>query len=256
MEMEFIDSHAHIYLEDFKGEVDEIIRRYKEEKVTKVLLPNIDASTIDQLKGLAKKEVSCQPMMGLHPCYVKENYKDELIKIKRELVNDSYIAVGEIGTDLYWDKSLWKEQKAALIEQVNWSKDLNLPIVLHSRDSIDETIEIISSEQDGSLRGVFHCFTGSAEQARKIIDLGFYMGIGGVLTFKNSGLDKEIMGIGLENMLLETDSPYLSPVPYRGKRNEPSYIIKVAEKLSADFEVSLSEVAEKTTRNTIKLFGL
>ena len=255
--MNLIDTHSHIYLQEFAEDRHDIFERSDNESVRKIMLPAIDSTTHKQMLDLEeeKKEI-CLAMMGLHPCSVKENYKDELKIVRDYLEKRPFIAVGEIGLDFYWDKTFSKEQYVAFHEQIEWALQFDLPIVIHSRDSIDECIEVVASHQRGNLRGVFHCFSGNAEQANKIIELGFYMGIGGVVTFKNSGLDKVIKDITLDNIVLETDAPYLAPVPFRGKRNEPSYLKYVVEKLSQIKNCSVDEVAEITTANAMKLFRL
>jgi TatD DNase family protein len=201
---------------------------------------------------------SCFPMMGLHPCDVsEENYKHEIAHVEEELETGKYIAVGEIGLDLHWDKSTLEIQKKAFIHQIELAKKYKLPIAIHVRDSFNEAIEIIEELNDKNLRGVFHCFTGSNEDAERVINLGgFYLGIGGVLTFKNSGLDKTIVAIDLKHLILETDAPYLAPTPNRGKRNESKYIVNIAEKLAEVHQTSIEKVAETTTLNAKKLFGL
>ena len=195
-------------------------------------------------------------MMGLHPCSVDKDFQRELYRVEEWLAKRKFIAVGEIGTDLYWDKTYWEQQKEAFTIQVNWAKQYGLPVVIHSRESIDETIELVESLQDGRLTGVFHCFTGSVAQAQKIAALNFYMGIGGVATFKKSGLDLVIPEIPLERIVLETDAPYLAPVPHRGKRNEPSYIPLIADKVAELKKITPEALAEATTANAIKLFKL
>lgn len=255
--MELIDTHSHLYLPDFKSDFDEVLLRCKENEVRKVLLPNIDSTTIDDLKRLPKDYPNTfYPMMGLHPCSVKDNYRDELTIVEQELRINEYIAVGEIGLDLYWDKTFHSEQIDAFKKQINWAKELNLPIVIHSRESFDEIVEILKPLKDDNLKGVFHCFTGTVEDAAKVIELGFFMGIGGVVTFKNSGLDKVVGKINLDHIILETDSPYLTPVPYRGKRNESAYTKIVVEKISEIKKISVEEIAAITSANAKKLFAI
>ena len=253
--MKLIDTHAHIYLDHFKDDLAETVTRAKGNSVEKVYLPNIDSSTIDDLHFLERQYPDFfVAMMGLHPCSVKENYKDELKIVSEWLEKRTYSAVGEIGIDLYWDKSFHKEQIDAFRYQINLSRDYGIPFVIHSRDSLDETIAIVSEMQDGSLNGIFHRFNGTSEQGRKVVDAGFYMGIGGVLTYKNSGVAENIKNLPLENMVLETDAPYLSPVPYRGKRNESSYVLNIANNLSEVKGVDIQEIARITTRNAEKIF--
>lgn len=253
---QFIDSHAHIYLDKFKKDIDEVLQRSFDKGVNKIFMPNIDHTSIDDMLELENKYPdNCIPMMGLHPCSVNKNFEKELYLVEEWLNKRDFAAVGEIGTDLYWDKSFWEQQKEAFTIQVKWAKEKNLPVVIHCRDSIDETIALVEELQDDSLRGVFHCFTGSVDQAKRIEALGFYLGLGGVSTFKNGGMDKVIPELSIEKIVLETDSPYLAPAPHRGKRNEPSYIPDIAKKIATYLEKGLDEVAEITTQNSLNLFA-
>jgi TatD DNase family protein len=217
-------------------------------------MPNIDQSSIDRMLELESKDSRCIPMIGLHPCSVEKGFEKELYIVEDWLSKRKWVAVGEIGTDLYWDKTFWAQQQEAFKIQCHWAIKDDIPVVIHCRESIDETIRLIESIGDKKLGGVFHCFTGTVEQAKKIIDLGFYLGIGGVVTFKNGGLDKVIPHLDNNKMVLETDSPYLSPTPNRGKRNEPSYINLVASKVAEFKNITVDEVAEMTTRNALNLF--
>ena len=251
----FIDTHAHIYHEDFKVDWPDMLQRCREAKVNQVYMPNVDHESIDGMLELeSRSEGMCHAMMGLHPCSVKRGFERELYIVENWLARREFAAVGEIGTDLYWDKTLFEEQKEAFSIQVNWAKQYKLPVVIHCRESIDETIALVEQAKDEYLRGIFHCFTGDAAQAKRIIELGFLLGIGGVATFKNGGLDKVLPEISLEHLVLETDAPYLAPVPFRGKRNLPEYIIKVAEKISEIKKVSVEIVAEITTNNSKIIF--
>jgi len=251
-----VDTHAHLYLEQFDEDRDEMLQRARDAGIKKFFLPNIDSSTIEIMLAMEKNYPGeCFAMMGLHPCSVKGNYKEELAVAEKWLKERPFVAVGEIGTDLYWDKTFVEEQKDAFRIQANWAKDLGIPIVIHCRDSMDMTIELVTEAQDGRLRGIFHCFGGSLEQANTIIDLGFYMGIGGVLTFKKSGLDETVKNISLDHLVLETDSPYLAPTPFRGKRNESAYIHQIGEKLASVKETTFEEVARVTSENAGKIFG-
>ena len=253
----FIDSHAHLYLPQFEDDIDEVIQRAIESNVQKIFLPNIDSSTTNAMFKLSEKypEV-CFPMMGLHPCSVKENYKDELAHIKEVKEQRKIYGVGELGIDLYWDKSFKEEQIAAFQTQIEWAIEWKLPIVIHSREALPLTIEIVENMNHPDLTGVFHCFAGTIEQAERIQAVGFYMGIGGVSTFKNGGMDKTLPDMDLDGLILETDSPYLPPVPHRGKRNESSYISIVAERIAILKDIALEEVMKKTTYNSQQLFGL
>ncbi len=254
--MRLVDTHAHLYLGQFDADRDEMIQRAIEKGVDKFFLPNIDSASIEGMLALEEAYPEhCFPMMGLHPCSVRENFEEELAIVRQWLDERPFSAVGEIGIDLYWDKAYFEQQKEAFLVQAAWAKELGMPIVIHTREAIDITIDLVESIKDERLQGVFHCFSGSPEQARRILGLGFYLGIGGVLTFKNSGLDKVMASIGLEGVVLETDAPYLAPVPYRGQRNESAYVYLVAEKLARIKELSVEEVAEATTRNAEALFS-
>jgi TatD DNase family protein len=255
--MNLIDSHSHIYLPDFDDDRGIVLENAEKEGVRKILMPAIDSSTHELMIGLELTYPGfCSSMMGLHPCSVKDNYKDEL-KIAREYLEKSaFVAVGEIGLDFYWDKTFTDQQYNAFHEQAEWALHFNLPIVIHSRNSIDECIRVVAEHQRGGLKGVFHCFSGNLTQAKQVIDLGFYLGIGGVVTFKNSGLDKVMESVLPENIVLETDAPYLAPVPFRGKRNEPAYLKYVVEKLAGIKNLSEEEIACVTTANAQKLFGV
>lgn len=251
----WIDTHAHIYLSEFDTDKEQMIGRCKEAGVKKVFMPNIDHTSIDaMMEWEITNDPLCIAMMGLHPCSVKKDFEKELYLAENWLSKRSFAAIGEMGTDLYWDKSFWEEQKEAFKIQVAWAKQYNLPIVIHCRESIEETITLIEELKSEKLRGVFHCFTGTAEQATRINKLGFYLGLGGVATFKNSGLDKVIPNLDLDYLILETDSPYLSPVPYRGKRNEPSYIPIIGEKIAQLMNKSVDEIQLATTNNALTLF--
>ncbi len=252
-----IDTHAHIYLPEFDADRNEIILNAKSAGVTKILLPGIDSETIPALLQLAQNEPEFVfPMMGLHPCSVKANFEAELQIVEDYFNNPNYtfIAVGECGLDYYWDKTHIDLQKQAFAFQIKLAKKLQLPIVIHSRESIDDCIEMIAQHKDENLRGVFHCFSGDAIQLEKIIALGFYAGIGGVATFKNGGLDKILAQKHLPNLLLETDAPYLAPVPFRGKRNEPAYLTHVVKKLSEIIGITEQEIVDSTTANANRLF--
>lgn len=254
--MYFIDTHSHIYLQDFAADIGKVLQRAEKEGIGLILMPAIDESTHQQMLELEHQQPGmCRAMMGLHPCSVKENFKEELKVAETFLESRQFVAVGEIGLDFYWDKTFTTQQYEAFHRQIEWALHYNLPIVIHSRNSIDECINVVAEHQQGKLRGVFHCFSGNEEQANKIIDLGFYLGIGGVVTFKNAGLDKVMETISLNHIVLETDAPYLAPVPFRGKRNEPSYLKYVVEKLAEIKQCSKEEIATITTSNAEKLFG-
>ena len=253
----FIDTHAHIYSEQLLQDKNEFLERSLSADVTTILMPAIDKDTHTIMLDMEMlSPVKCISMMGLHPCSVKEDFEQELQLIEDYLKQRKFAAVGETGLDFYWDTSFKDQQYLAFRQQMEWAIQYELPIVIHSRNSTKECIELVSQYADKGLRGVFHCFGGSREEAEQIIDLGFYLGIGGVLTFKKSGLGEVIQQIGLERVVLETDAPYLAPVPYRGKRNEPSYIPLIAQKLSEVMGVTMDEIAEVTTNNAKKLFNL
>ncbi len=254
-----IDTHCHLYLEEFAEDIDDVLLRAKHNGITHFLLPNIDADSIAPLYALSARNAACLPMMGLHPCYVKDDHEKQLRQIEKELFKspEKFIGVGEIGLDYYWDKTYIQQQKNAFRRQLQWAKELDLPVSMHTRDSFADAFEIVKDEaRDGKLRGVFHCFSGTNDDAKKVADIGFYMGIGGVVTFKNGGLDKALAGFSADNLVLETDAPYLAPVPYRGKRNESAYLVNVVQKLADVLEADVDFTAEKTTANAKKLFGI
>lgn len=256
--MKFIDTHAHLYAQEFDFDRDAVIHRAIQNKVDKLFLPNVDLESIPRMLDLeAKYPDNCYAMMGLHPCSVEANHSIVLEKIKKYLFSRKFVAVGEIGLDYYWSKEFIEEQKDAFRIQCRWAIELEIPIIIHARESLDDLIEIVREEKGKSnLRGIFHCFGGTVDQANQIIELGFLMGIGGVLTYKKSGLDEVLKQVDLNHLVLETDAPYLSPVPHRGKRNESSYLIAVAEKLAEVKDVSLEDVAKITTENAMTLFKI
>ncbi|MEO9476389.1 MAG: TatD family hydrolase [Cyclobacteriaceae bacterium] len=254
--MRLIDSHAHIYSEEFDKDLSEVIERSKEAGIEKIYMPNVDHESIDRMMSVADKYPGyCIPMMGLHPCSVKKGFEKDLYEVEEWLDRGGFCAVGEIGTDLYWDKTLFEEQKEAFNIQCELAVKHDLPVAIHCRESIDQTIELVRPFADLNLTGVFHCFTGTIEQAKQIVEMGFYLGLGGVTTFKNGGMEPVIKEIDLSQVLLETDSPYLAPVPYRGKRNEPAYVENVALKIANILEQDVEEIAEITTQNSLALFS-
>lgn len=252
MQSFLIDTHAHIYLPEFGADRESIIDRATAAGVEAIYLPAIDSSTHEMMLQTEAQFPICKSMMGLHPCSVKENFENELDLIRRYLEERKFIAIGEIGLDFYWDKTFTKEQYEAFHQQIAMAEQYHLPIVIHSRNATDECIAVV--RQYPGLRGVFHCFSGNEEQARQVMELGFYLGIGGVVTFKNGGMDKVVAAVGLEQVILETDAPYLSPVPFRGKRNEPAYTKLVAEKIANILHQEVDEIAKITTANAKKLF--
>lgn len=251
------DTHTHLYSSQFDEDRAEMIERAVEKGVSRLFLPNIDSAYIESMLALEKKYPdNCFAMMGLHPCSVKENYREELAIVEEWLGKRNFCAIGEIGIDLYWDKSTLAIQQDAFRTQINWAKERNLPFVIHCRDAFDEIFEIMDELNDENMRGIFHCFTGNLEQAQHIINYGgFKLGIGGVVTFKNSGLDKVVEQVDIKHLVLETDSPYLAPTPYRGKRNESSYLYNVADRVSDLNQMSIEKVAEITTANSKEVFG-
>ena len=253
--MLLVDTHSHLYLTEFDLDRHFVLEQAEKEGVSSIFLPAIDSTTHLQMLQLEQEfPAICNAMIGLHPCSVKENYKDELKIVRNYLEMRPFKAVGEIGLDFYWDKTFTEQQISAFHQQIEWAVEFDIPIVIHSRDSIGECIKVVAGHQKGNLKGVFHCFSGNSEQAKQIIDLGFYLGIGGVVTFKNSGLDKVMESVDLLHVVLETDAPYLAPVPFRGKRNEPAYLKYVVEKLSILKNISSEEVASITTLNAQNLF--
>jgi len=255
--MNLIDTHTHLFSSQFDDDRHLIVQNAIDKGVSKMLLPNINSQTIDAMHKLcADFPTHCFPMMGLHPCDIKENYLEELQIVKSYLDKGSYVAVGEIGIDLYWDKDTLDIQKEAFRQQLIWAKEYDLPVAIHIRESFDEVFEIIEEVNDDHLRGVFHCFTGNEAQAKKAIELGFMLGVGGVVTFKNSGLDKTLKNLDLNHLILETDSPYLAPTPHRGQRNESSFLPLIAQKLAEIYEINVEEVAKVTSHNANTLFKL
>ena len=252
-----IDTHSHIYSEDFLHDIDDVMQRAYDNDVKKLILPNIDSGSIKRLVDLSDSYPHlCYPLMGLHPTSVADDYQEELAAVEYWLGKRKFYGIGEIGIDLYWEQSFVEEQKDAFRYQIKLAKTHDLPVVIHLRNSFDEVYAIVKEEQNGHLRGTFHCFTGSREEAQRVVDLGFYLGIGGVVTFKNSRLDEVIESVDLHNLLLETDAPYLSPVPKRGRRNESAYLVFVAQKVAEVYGITVERVAEITTSNARNLFGI
>lgn len=253
--MHWTDTHCHLYLQQFNEDRTQTIARAFEQGVRRIILPNIDRTSIDDMLQLeAAYPEHCFAAMGLHPCSVKADFEEELRVVEEWLQRRSFVAIGEMGTDRYWDTTFWEQQLEAFKIQANWAKNLDLPLIIHCRESMDETIELLEQLQDGSLRGVFHCFTGTAEQASRIEALGFYVGLGGVTTFKKAGMERVVPYLNPERILLETDAPYLSPVPYRGKRNEPAYIPLIAQRVAALMDMSLEQLSKQTEENVQRLF--
>lgn len=253
--MKLIDTHTHLYVEEFNADIAEVLQRAKDEGVEKFYLPAIDSAETNALLALEKKyPEKIFAMAGLHPCSVKENFKEELEKIQQQLSQREFVAIGETGLDFYWDTSFTKQQYESLQQHAEWALQYKRPLVLHTRNAMQETIDVVKSYHKKNLFGVFHCFGGSLQNALDIIDTGFLLGIGGVVTYKNSGLAEVIKEVDLKYLVLETDSPYLSPVPFRGKRNESSYLKYIAQKLADIKDITIEEVAEQTTKNAEELF--
>jgi TatD DNase family protein len=255
--MFFTDSHTHLYAQEFTGDLDAMMQRAIAQNVSHLFLPAIDDEYHEKMLQVCRQYPGiCYPMMGLHPTSVKENYNDELLIVSGYLANPDYkfYAIGEAGIDLYWDKTFEAEQRIAFNLQLDLAIKYNLPVVIHTRNSMDIALGMVEERHDPNLRGVFHCFSGNTEQAERAIGLGFMLGIGGVVTYKNSGLQAVVEHTSLDSLLLETDAPWLPPVPHRGQRNEPSYIPIIAQKIAEIKSVSLAEVAERTTENALRLF--
>ena len=252
----WIDTHAHIFAKEFDADRDDMMQRAQDVEIGKIFMPNIDHTTIDSMLELEQKYPAvCYPMMGLHPCHVKKDFEKELYIVESWLNKRKFSAVGEMGTDLYWDKTFWDQQVEAFTIQAGFAKKRNIPIVVHCRESIDQTLELVEKLQDGKLKGVFHCFTGSKEQAEKLVKLGFYAGIGGLATFKKGGMENVLPHVPLDRIVLETDSPYLAPTPHRGKRNEPAYIPLIAQRVAELKNTNLADVQKATTQNALTLFN-
>ena len=255
--MQIIDTHTHLYLNQFKDDVDLVIARAKNAGIDKFIFPAIDSSHFKDMHELRNRyPENIYLMSGLHPVSVKDNYKEELNLVLKSLETHNYVAIGEIGIDLYWDKTFLKQQQEAFEFQIRLAVSNNLPIVIHCRDGFDEIFEILDAEKCSKMRGIFHCFTGTLEQAVRAINLGFKLGIGGVVTFKNGGIDKFLNKIDIKNIVLETDAPYLSPVPHRGKRNESFYVTYVLKKISELYGLNEQEIAKITSKNALEIFNI
>ena len=255
--MTITDTHTHLYSEEFDIDRNEMMQRAINNGVTRFFIPAIDSNYIQKMYALESDYPNnVFLMMGLHPTYVKDNYLDELQMVEQELASRKFVAIGEIGIDLYWDKTHLKEQQIAFRRQIQLAKKYKLPIVIHCRDAFDEIFEILEEEKSADLFGIFHCFSGTYEQALQAIFYNMKLGIGGVVTFKNGKIDQFINQIDLKHLVLETDSPYLAPIPFRGKRNESSYIVNVVDKLAALYGVSSEEIAIQTTENSKAVFGI
>jgi TatD DNase family protein len=252
-----IDTHAHIYSEDFLHDVDDVLQRSYDNDVKKIILPNIDSGSVKRLLDLNDAYPHlCFPLMGLHPTSVASDYREELEAVEYWLSKRKFYGIGEIGIDLYWNRTFLFEQQEAFKHQLQLAKENKLPVVIHVRDSFDEVYSILKEQQNGLLRGIFHCFSGNEAEAKKVIDLGFLIGVGGVVTFNNSSLANVIKNIPVQNLVLETDAPYLTPVPKRGKRNESAYLIYIAQAVAKIYNISVNELADITSENARDLFGI
>ncbi len=255
--MHLIDTHIHLYLSQFDHDREQVVARALEAGVKQMLMPNIDSHTAGPMIQCARQfPGTCLPMMGLHPTSVKESYKTELELIGAWFGKENFVAVGETGIDLYWDTAYAKEQKESLVQHIHWAKDYDLPLVFHSRNSLDELFDVLESHRQEALRAVFHCFPGTEEEAKKAVDMGYMLGIGGVVTYKNSQMARVVEAIDLVHLILETDAPYLSPAPHRGKRNESARLTHVADMVADIKRMDVEEVAAVSTANARRLFGL
>ncbi len=253
--MEWIDTHAHVHDPAFAEDQDQVIQRSLQAGVSKIYLPNVDATTLEPMLALeAKYPQVCAAMIGIHPCHILDDFAQQLDQMVTWLDKRPFAGIGEVGMDLYRDQTYQVQQQEAFCVQIGWAKRYQLPLIIHCRNAFEETLSLLESQQDGTLKGIFHCFSGSLDEAKRITELGFYLGIGGIVTFKNAGLADVVANIGLEHLVLETDSPYLAPVPYRGKRNEPSYLPEVGAQIAAIHQVDLATVAAITTANAKQVF--
>ena len=253
--MNFIDTHTHLYDEESIDLQDQNIHRALAAGVSKMYMPNCDSTTINAMMAIAQRfPDNCFPMMGLHPCYVKENFRNELAIVEEQLAQQKFSAIGEVGLEFYWDRNVDKEQKIAFEQQIDWAIAYKLPVIIHSRSSTKECIDIIKRKQNGNLVSLFHCYSGTVEEAKSIVDLGGYLGIGGVVTYKKTNLPEVLLSVPIENIVLETDAPYLAPVPYRGKRNESTYIPIIAENIAEVYQMPTETIAAVTTATAQKIF--
>lgn len=252
------DTHTHLYSKEFDNDRVALIKTAINRGVKRFFLPNVDSTSIDGMFEIEKLfPENCFAMMGLHPCSVNQNYREELAIAEHWLSKRKFAGVGEIGIDLFWDKTFFAQQQDAFRTQIEWAKKYNLPYIIHSRNAFDETMEIVNEFKNENIKAIFHCFSGNVQQAEQVINSGnFKLGIGGVVTFKNSGLDKVVEAIDLKHIVLETDAPYLAPIPHRGKRNEPNYLLLIAQKIAEIKKISIEKVAEITTQNSIEVFGM
>lgn len=253
--MEFIDTHAHLYAQEFAADIAQVMAHSRDHQVRKIYMPNIN---VDTIAGMLKLESQypnlCAAMMGIHPCYIGRDFQKQLAHVATWLAKRSFAAIGEIGIDLYRDKTYQAQQEEAFAVQLHWAQQYQLPVVIHCRAGMNVTLRLLEKHQNGQLKGIFHCFSGSLEEAERIMALGFYLGIGGIVTFKNAGLDKIVAAIDLDYLVLETDAPYLAPTPHRGQRNEPAYLLHIAEKIATLKAIDVATVAQVTTANAMNVF--
>jgi TatD DNase family protein len=255
--MNFIDTHVHLYSKEYRNDLEQVLQNAQAQGVYKMFMPNVDSSSLGPMNEIAERHsTTCFPMIGLHPTHVKENVESELAMLKKALDAGTYIGVGEIGLDLYWEKTYWEQQQQAFLTQTHWAIEKNMPIAVHSRSATQEAIALLKPLVSPKLTGVFHCFVGTEEEAKTLLDMNFYLGIGGVSTFKNGGLDNVLPSVPLDRIVLETDAPYLAPVPFRGKRNESGYIPYIAKRVAEIYGISVEEVAKATTKNALTLFKI
>lgn len=253
--MELVDTHSHIYLPEFAEDRDEVVARAVAAGVGTIILPNVDMQTVAPMLELCSRYPAlCHPAMALHPTEVREDYRQVLQTVEQELATGRYAAVGECGIDLYWDQTFRREQLDAFAQHLRWASQFRLPVIIHCREAFEEVMQTVESMQDGSLSGVFHCFSGTPDEARRVLDAGFMLGIGGVVTYKKSQLPDVVRAAGIEHLLLETDSPYLAPVPFRGRRNESAHVLLVAQKVAEAAGCTVEAVAEATTRQAKAMF--
>jgi TatD DNase family protein len=255
--IEIIDTHCHLYTNNnLEATIEDIMDRADKCGIKKIFMPNVDADTIDVMIDLETRFPNCHAMMGLHPCHVNQDYRQALQLLEDWFAKRDFVGIGETGIDLYWDKTFYDQQVISFNHQIDMARELSRPIIIHSRECQELTIDMIAKKQDGRLSGIFHCFSGTVDQIKAIKDLGFYVGIGGVVTYKKTDLPAVLAEAGLDNVVLETDSPYLAPVPKRGKENEPSYLAYVLDKIAEACQKTSEEVANITTQNALKVFGM
>jgi TatD DNase family protein len=253
--MEFIDTHAHLYAQEFSVDISQVIARSRDAHVRKIYMPNIDLDTIPRMLALESQYPDlCAAMIGIHPCHIGQDFQKKLAHVEGWLAKRPFVAIGEIGIDLHKDRTYQAQQEEAFTVQLKWAQQYQLPVIIHCREGLESIFRILENHQNGGLKGIFHCFSGNLQEAERIIALGFYLGIGGIITFKNAGLDRVVKAIDLDHLVLETDAPYLAPTPHRGQRNEPAHLLHIAEKIASLKAIDLETVAKVTTANAIDVF--